>query len=412
MMKPSPLAPAALPELRPVKGVRIGAIAAGIRYKGRDDLIMAHVAPGSTAAGVFTTSRTCAPSILWSRAAARRAGGAGGFGLVVNAGNANAFTGAAGMAAVNETASAAAALLECDAADVFVASTGVIGEPLDVGKLTAALPVLHDGLSETGLAAAAQAIRTTDTFPKGTSALTQIGGRTVTITGIAKGSGMIEPNMATMLGFIFTDAAIAQGALQELLSTLNEESFNAITVDSDTSTSDMLLLFATGRAGNAPADRADDPALADFREALKVVMVDLATQIVKDGEGASKFVTIDVTGAESDAAARRIAKAIANSPLVKTAIAGEDANWGRIVAAAGKAGEAVVPEKLVIRFGGTVVTENGARVADYDESTLDAHLKGNYIDIAVDLGLGAGQARVWTCDLTHGYIDINADYRS
>jgi glutamate N-acetyltransferase/amino-acid N-acetyltransferase len=411
-MKTSPLAPAALPALKPVKGVRIGAVAAGIRYKGRDDLTMAHVAPGSTVAGVFTTSRTCAPSILWSRAAANRAGGGGGFGLVVNAGNANAFTGAAGMAVVNETATAAAALLGCDAADVFVASTGVIGEPLDAGRLTAALPALHDGLSETGLAAAAQAIRTTDTFAKGASVETQIGGKTVTITGIAKGSGMIEPNMATMLGFIFTDAAIAQGALQEVLSALNEESFNAITVDSDTSTSDMLLLFATAKAGNDLVDKADDPALADFREALKVVMVDLATQIVKDGEGATKFVTIDVTGAESDTAAKRIAKAIANSPLVKTAIAGEDANWGRIVAAAGKAGEAVDPEKLVIRFGGTVVTENGARVAGYDESKLDAHLKGHYIDIAVDLGLGAGQARVWTCDLTHGYIDINADYRS
>ena len=411
-MKISPLAPESLPTLHPVAGVKIGACAAGLRYKGRDDVTMAQVAPGATVAGVFTTSKTCAPSILWSRAAVGKASGERGFGLVVNAGNANAFTGAAGMAAVNDTARAAAQLVGCAPEDVFVASTGVIGEPLNVAKLTAALPGLHDSLSEDGFAKAAQAIRTTDTFAKGASAKARIGDADVTITGIAKGSGMIEPNMATMLAYVFTDAAIAGEALQPVLNELVDRSFNAITVDSDTSTSDMLLLFATGKAGNTTVKSAGDPALADFKTALEEVLIDLATQIVKDGEGATKFITIDVTGADSDTAAKRIAKSIANSPLVKTAIAGEDANWGRIVAAAGKAGESVDRDRLVIRFGGHVVTANGARVTDYDESKLDAHLQGRYIDIAVDLGLGEGKARVWTCDLTHGYIDINADYRS
>lgn len=386
-------------------------MASGLRYTGRDDLTMAVLAPGTAMAGVFTKSLTCAPSVVWSRDGAGQPH-TGPLGLVVNAGNANAFTGAAGVVAVEETAAAAAALLGCQPGDVFIASTGVIGEPLNIAQLKASLPELHSGLGTDNWDAVANAIRTTDTYAKGASVTTQIDGKTVTITGIAKGSGMIEPNMATMLGFIFTDAAIAPGALQALLSELTETSFNAITVDSDTSTSDMVLLFATGKVGHAPVDDAQAPALHSFREALGQVMTDLAHQIVRDGEGASKFITIDVTGAESDVAAKCIAKSIANSPLVKTAIAGEDANWGRIVMAVGKAGETVDRNKLVIRFGGIDVTEGGARIAGYDESKLDAHLKGQYIDIAVDIGLGVGKATVWTCDLTHGYIDINADYRS
>jgi glutamate N-acetyltransferase/amino-acid N-acetyltransferase len=411
-MKKSPLAPHSFPAIGPVEGVRLAAVASALRYKGRDDLLLAELAAGTVAAGLFTMSKTAAPSVLWSREVLEKAAKGRPFGLVVNAGNANAFTGKAGERAVREIAGEAAKLIGTDAGNVFVAQTGVIGEPLDTAKVTAALPAAASSLGVRHWHSAAEAIRTTDTFAKGASAQAEIGGTTVHIAGIAKGSGMIEPNMATMLAFVFTDAAIAPAALHRLLAAANEKSFNAITVDSDTSTSDTLLLFATGKAGHAPVTDAADAALDDFRAALEGVLGNLARQIVRDGEGATKFVTVTVTGAESDEAAKIVAKSIANSPLVKTAIAGEDANWGRIVAAVGKAGPAVDVDKLVIRFGGVVVTQDGARVKDYDESKLDAHLKGQEIAIDVDLGLGKGAATVWTCDLTHGYIDINADYRS
>jgi glutamate N-acetyltransferase/amino-acid N-acetyltransferase len=405
----SPLAPAGFPAMKPLAGVRLGTIAAGIKYRDRPDVTFAVFPEGTVVAGVFTRSFTPGAPILWCRDALAASGGRARA-LVVNAGNSNVFTGEPGYAAAAATARAAAALAACPAEQVLVSSTGVIGVPLPYEKIVAALPAV--ALAEDAWEAAARGIMTTDTFPKGATAATRIGDVPVTINGIAKGSGMIEPDMATMLAYVATDAAIERSALDALLREVNEWTFNAITVDSDTSTSDTLLLFATGTAGNAPVTDPADPRLAGFRAALEAVMGDLARQVVRDGEGAQKFITVAVTGAESDAAAKTVAKSIANSPLVKTAIAGEDANWGRIVMAVGKTYEKVDPRALAVRFGGQQVTENG-RVRDgYDEAALTAHLKGREVDIAVDLGVGVGRATVWTCDLTHGYIAINADYRS
>lgn len=405
----SPLAPATFPDMPPVRGLRLATAATGIRYQGRDDLLLVEFAPGTAVAGAFTRSATAAAPVLWCR---RALAGGRGRGLVVNAGNANAFTGEDGERAVEQTAIAAAGLLGCSAEEIFAASTGVVGEPLPAERIVRALPRLHDGLGSGDWAAAAGAIATTDTFLKASARAAEIDGRPVVINGIAKGAGMIAPDMATMLAFVFTDAAIAPAALQDLLVAGVGRSFNCITVDGDTSTNDTLLAFATGAAGNAAVTDAHDPRAAGFRAALDDVLIDLATQVVRDGEGATKFVTVTVSGAESDGAARTIALAVANSPLVKTAIAGEDANWGRIVMAVGKAGERIDRDRLAIRIGGIAVAAGGGRVPDYDEAPVAAHMKNNEIEIGIDVGIGRGQATVWTCDLTHGYIDINASYRS
>ncbi len=403
----SPLAPAGFPDLPAISGVKLHTVTLGIRYKGRPDVLLAELEPGTQVAGVFTTSTTASAAVRWGREALK---GGTGRAFFVNAGNSVAFTGKAGEKFVADKVDAAAKALGCDKTEIFTASTGVIGEPTTANRITDALPDLL--ANQSGWLDAARAIMTTDTFPKGASATATIHGAKVTIAGFAKGSGMIEPNMATMLGFLFTDAAVPHAVLQALLADCTDRSFNAITVDSDTSTSDTVLLAATGKAGNAAVTDADDPALAEFKTALEDVMRDLAHQVVRDGEGASKFITVNVTGAISEKEAKITAKAIANSPLVKTAIAGEDANWGRIVMAVGKCGVQADPNTLTVSIGGIVLAKNGERVADYDEAPVAAHIKGQYIDIDVDLGLGDGKATVWTCDLTHGYISINADYRS
>ena len=409
MAKISPLAPDRFPALAPVPGVRLAAGASGLRHAGRDDLLLVALDPGTRLAGATTRSRTAAAPVLWTREVA--AGGRAEA-LVVNAGNANAFTGRHGAASVARTVAGAVSALDCPGGRVAIASTGVIGERLDGARIAAALPDLSRRLSPGGWEAAAAAIRTTDTFAKGAGATAEIGGKRVTIAGIAKGSGMIAPDMATMLAFVFTDAALDAPVLDRLLREAVDESFNAITVDGDTSTSDMALLFATGRAGNRPIADWRDAGLLAFRKALGEVCETLAHLIVRDGEGATRFVTIAVGGAASARAARRIGLAIANSPLVKTAIAGGDANWGRVVMAVGKAGERIDPDALAISMGGVRITEGGAVVEGYDEAPVAAHLAGSEVSIAVDVGVGRGRAVVWTCDLTHGYIDINADYRS
>ena len=405
----SPLAPAGFPEMPAVAGVRLAAGACGLRYQGRDDVLLAELASGTTAAGVLTRSLTASAPVEWCRKAL---GGGSARALVVNAGNANAFTGRAGAESVERTVEAAADLFPCRPSTVFVASTGVIGETLPEARITEALPALHAALDADAWEAAARAIMTTDTFAKGATRSAAIGGTPVTINGIAKGSGMIAPDMATMLAFFFTDAAIPADVLQTLLGKAADRSFNCITVDGDTSTSDTVLLFATGQAANPSVSAAGDGRLRGFRRALDEIMTDLAQQVVRDGEGASKFVTVTVSGAASRAAARRIALSIANSPLVKTAIAGEDANWGRIVMAVGKAGEKADRDRLSIAIGGIPVAEDGVAVHDFDEAPVARHMKEQEIGIAVDVGVGNGRATVWTCDLTHGYVDINADYRS
>jgi glutamate N-acetyltransferase/amino-acid N-acetyltransferase len=412
MAKVSPLAPARPVRLLPIAGARLGAWASGSRYAGRADLMLAEFDPGTTVAGVFTRSLTASAPVEWCRHAL--AGGTAR-GVVVNSGNANAFTGKAGVEAVARTVDAAAALLTCDRTEIFVSSTGVIGEPLTVEKIVDALPELHRAL-DTGAeawVAAANAIMTTDTFAKLATRTAEIDGHAVTINGIAKGSGMIEPDMATMLGYLVTDVALPAPLLQSLLKSSVETSFNAITVDSDTSTSDTVLSFATGKVDiESPPEDIRDRRLRAFRTALDDVCRDLAHQIVRDGEGATKFVTIEVRGAASRQAAARIGKSIANSPLVKTAIAGSDPNWGRIVMAVGKAGERANRDALKIWIGDTLVTEGGMVRPDYDEAPVAAYMKGDAVTIAVDVGVGRGRATVWTCDLTHGYIEINADYRS
>ncbi len=409
MAKRSPLAPDAFPAMPAVPGVRLGGVACGIRYKTRKDLFLAELAPGSTVAGLFTQSLTAGAPVLWCRQALTRGRARA---VVVNSGNANAFTGRRGEAAVAETVAATAKLLGCPRREVFVASTGVIGEPLPTDRIIRGLPGLRRKLSGRAWQAAAETIMTTDTFAKAATRSARIGDATIRLNGIAKGSGMIAPDMATMLAFVFTDAKLPAPVLQTLLKRANARSFNSITVDGDTSTSDTLLLFATGGTRHRRVKAATDPVLGDFRAALDDLLQDLAKQIVRDGEGAQKFVTVDVTGAASERAARRIGLAIANSPLVKTAIAGGDANWGRIVMAVGKAGERADRDRLAIRIGGIEVARDGDRVPGYDEAPVAAHMTGRHIDIAVDVGVGRGRARVWTCDLTHGYIDINADYRS
>ena len=392
-----------------VRGVRLATAAAKIRYHGRDDLLLVEFDPGTVVAGVFTRSSTAAAPVFWSRSVTDRGYARA---LLVNSGNANAFTGVQGMRDVEASAAAAAGAIGCRPTELLIASTGVIGEPLPVERITTALPGMKSQLKTGSWQAAARAIGTTDTYPKGSACKTQLGDTPVTIAGIAKGSGMIAPNMATLLAFVFTDAAISPQILQSLLTTGVSTSFNCITVDSDTSTSDTLLLAATGQAGNHAPHSIRDRGLRAFRRALNEVLTDLAIQVVRDGEGASKFITIEVSGASSPAAARKAALAVANSPLVKTAIAGEDANWGRVIMAVGKSGVRLDPSKLSVAMGGVMIAENGGRVDRYDESLLTDHLHGTEILIEVDLGVGRSKTRVWTCDLTHDYIRINADYRT
>ena len=409
----SPLA-VALPELPPLAGVRLSAAAAGIRYQGRTDVVMAELAPGTTVAGVFTSNKCPGAPIDWCRTALK---GGKARGVVINAGNANVFTGKAGEQACVATAQAAAKLLDCPAKQVFLASTGVIGEVLPHQKLVAALPGLQKKLTDGAWEDAARGIMTTDTFPKGATRTAQIGETTVRISGIAKGSGMIAPDMATMLCFIFTDAKLPADAMQTMLRKGTDRSFNCTTVDSDTSTSDTVLLFATGQAKHpripsGDGNNARNRMLKDFARALDEVLLDLALQVIRDGEGAQKLVRIDVSGAVTAKSAKRVAMAVANSPLVKTAIAGEDANWGRIVMAVGKAGEPADRDTLSVAVGGVWMAREGGVVPGYDEGPVVAHMKGDEVHIEVDLGVGRGKASVWTCDLTHGYIDINGSYRS
>ena len=413
----SPLAPDYFPTLPEIKGVRLGVAAAGVKYRDRTDVLLVEMLPETNVAGVFTQSKTASAPVDWCK---KSLNGGSAQGLLVNSGNANAFTGARGVDAVEKSVEAVADILACRPSRVFAASTGVIGEPLDWTKITSCLENLYGDMTPVAgpddWQSAARAIMTTDTFAKAATKTVMINGVSVTINGIAKGSGMIAPDMATMLSFIFTDAAISSTVLQEILSPLADQSFNAITVDSDTSTSDTVLLFATNQAGHEAILSSDDPCLDEFKTGLKELMINLAQQIVRDGEGATKFISITVTGAECDKAAKNIALSIANSPLVKTAIAGEDANWGRIVMAVGKAGEAANRDKLSIQIGGVAVADQGLRVENYDETPIAKHMKGDAIEIIVDVGVtddeNAGRATVWTCDLTHGYITINADYRS
>ncbi|MEM6467054.1 MAG: bifunctional glutamate N-acetyltransferase/amino-acid acetyltransferase ArgJ, partial [Pseudomonadota bacterium] len=386
---------------------------ANVRYQGRLDVMLAEIAPGASVAGVFTRSATRAAPVLWCQQALTVAPEAGkGFAILVNSGNANAFTGRNGQDATQALASAVAQTCDLPEHHVYLASTGVIGEPLPHDRITAKLVELRDSLAPDRGEEAARAIMTTDTFPKGAFGRVELDGVPVTLTGFAKGSGMIAPDMATMLVYLFTDAAIAQPVLQEMLSDLNETSFNCITVDSDTSTSDSLMLVATGAAEMPPITSRDDPRATAFEHALRDLMLDLAHQVVRDGEGATKFIEVRVEGAETDASAKRIGLAIANSPLVKTAFAGEDPNWGRIVMAIGKAGEPADRDRISIWFGDILVAEQGWVSPSYREEHGASYMKGQELAVRVDVGLAAGAATVWTCDLTHGYITINADYRS
>jgi glutamate N-acetyltransferase/amino-acid N-acetyltransferase len=410
--KPSPFAPKSLPDVPGILGVRFATAAAGIRYQGRTDLLLAVLEEGTGAAGVTTRSKTCSAPVLWCRAQLEHGRARA---LVVNSGNANAFTGRKGREAVQMTAEFAAKAVGCTPQEVYVASTGVIGEPLDASKFAPLLGDLAKSAKPGAWEEAARAIMTTDTFPKLAVRRAKMGGGDVLLAGFCKGAGMIAPDMATMLCFLFTDAAIAQPVLQRLVSGAADRTFNCITVDGDTSTSDTLLLFATGAAGKrgAPAIKdAADPNLEGFAEALHSLMHELALMVVKDGEGLSKFVTVEVLGAEDDRAARAIAFSIANSPILKTAIAGGDPNWGRVVMAVGKSGEAADRDRLAIWFGPHLVAQEGERAPDYVEETAAAYMKNREITIRVDVGVGAGQATVWTCDLTHDYVSINADYRS
>jgi glutamate N-acetyltransferase / amino-acid N-acetyltransferase len=408
--KVSPLAPKNFAHLPPLAGVRLATGEAGIKYRNRTDVLLAILAPGTEVAGVFTRSKTASAPVEWCRAQLKRGQARA---LVVNSGNANAFTGQAGLAGARAVAEAASAVIGCKASDVFLASTGVIGEPLPAEKITKILGKVAEDASASGWRAAAEAIMTTDTYPKLATATAAIDGVKVTLNGIAKGSGMIAPDMATMLAFVFTDATLPATVLQDCLNAGVGPSFNSITVDSDTSTSDTLLLFATGKgAKHGAVSKASDKRLTGFRRSLDQLLLDLALGVVKDGEGAEKFIQVEVAGAESNEAARRVALSIANSPLVKTAIAGNDANWGRVVMAVGKSGESADRDKLKISFGTHMVAEKGARALKYDETLATKAVSGREVLIAVDLGLGKGTARVWTCDLTHGYIDINGSYRS
>ncbi len=408
----SPFAPKVLPRVPEIAGVRFATAEAGIRYKGRTDLLLAVLAAGTTAAGVLTRSKTRSAPVEWC---AQALAGGRARALVVNSGNANAFTGKKGREAVEITVEAAAEAVGCPAGEVFIASTGVIGEPMEAGKFAHLLDKLAKEAVPTAWDTAARAIMTTDTFPKLATRRVRIGDAEVTINGFCKGAGMIQPDMATMLCFVFTDAAIERPALQALVADAANRTFNCVTVDGDTSTSDTLLLFATGAAEARGAPRiadAADPRLGAFAAALHDLLKELAILVAKDGEGLTKFVTVEVEGAENDRAARTIGFSIANSPLVKTAVAGEDPNWGRVVMAVGKAGEEADRDRLSIWFGDILVATGGERARSYDEDTVARYMKGAEITLRVDVGIGGGRATVWTCDLTHGYIDINATYRS
>ena len=410
-MMAHPVSPLALPmpEMPPVPGVRVATGMAEIRYRAREDVMAMAFPAGTTAAGVFTKNRCPGAPVEWSRAALK---GGKARGLVVTSGNSNVFTGKAGRETCVRTAEATAKILGCKPKEVFLASTGVIGERLPTEKLVGALPKVFDAVAEAGFDHAARAIMTTDTFPKAATRTATIGETTVTIAGIAKGSGMIAPDMATMLSFLATDAKIPAGALQALLKKGCDKSFNCVTVDSDTSTSDTVMLFATGVAKHPRVPAEGGPVLKDFARALNEVLMDLALMVARDGEGAQKLIRIDVTGAVTARSAHRIGMCIANSPLVKTAIAGEDANRGRIVMAVGKAGDPADRDSLSIAVGGTWMARDGGVVDGDDETPVVAHMKGREVEITVDIGLGRGKATVWTCDLTHGYIDINGSYRS
>ncbi len=404
-MPVSPLAPASFPELPVIEGVRFATAMAGVKYKNRTDVMLAELAEGSTVAGVFTRSATRSANVLDCQAKNGKSQ-AGRAAIIVNSGNSNAFTGRNGVEAVNSLCASVAEQTGIATDRIFTSSTGVIGEPLPYDRITAKIGELQSNLSADTLPEAAKAIMTTDTFPKGSAATIDVDGKQVKISGIAKGSGMIAPDMATMLVYIFTDAQIGHEALQGILSKLTDKTFNCITVDSDTSTSDTLLIGATGASG------VDVTGNADFEEALYKVMLDLSHQVIRDGEGATKFVEIQVTGAANNADAKRVGLSVANSPLVKTAIAGQDANWGRIVAAVGKSGAEADRDRLSIRFGDITVAENGWRAPNYSEDQAAAYMKNEELVIGVDLGIGSGASTVWTCDLTYEYIRINADYRS
>ncbi|KTQ95734.1 N-acetylglutamate synthase [Aureimonas ureilytica] len=405
----SPLAPSTYPDMPAIEGVAIATAEAGIKYRNRTDVLLMRFDEGTSVAGVFTTSKCPSAPVDHCRLALK-AGTARA--LVVNSGNANAFTGKKGVATCEATAKAMAEALGCQPEEVFLASTGVIGEPLDAGKITQQIPALIAGVSGALWREAANAIMTTDTYPKIATRTVQLGDAQVTLNGIAKGAGMIAPDMATMLSFLATDAKIAPAALQALLAEAVAPSFNSVTVDSDTSTSDTLLLFATGKAGNAEVTDAADPRLQPFREALNAMLLDLARQVARDGEGARKEIQVTVSGAVSDASAKRIALSIANSPLVKTAVAGEDANWGRVVMAVGKAGEPAERDRLAIFFGDVRVAVEGERDPAYSEAEASAEMKKDEIAIRVELGLGTGRWTVYSCDLTKDYVAINGDYRS
>ena len=406
----SPLAPEVFPDLATVAGVRSATASAGLYKHVRSDLALFEVVAGTKAAGVFTTNAVGSAPTDWCKVALK--GGGRVRGLLVNAGCANSFAGAPGYAAARRSAEVAAELIGAGPAEILLASTGVIGVPLDAGKVTAVLPGMARTLARVNWRAAAEAMMTTDTFAKGSGATARIDGVRVSIAGVAKGSGMIAPNMATMLAFVFTDAAIAAPALKAMLKTETENSFNAITVDADRSTNDCVLLFATAQATHAPVKSGADPRLADFQKALRRVLVDLAIQIVRDGEGATKLVSVRVKGAVSDASAKKIARVICESPLVKTAIAGEDANWGRIVMAIGRADEPIVREKVSVKFGPHWAARHGAVSRTYDEAAMSAYMKNPELDIVVEVGAGDGEAMMHTCDLTKRYVEINGDYRS
>ncbi|MDC0398680.1 bifunctional glutamate N-acetyltransferase/amino-acid acetyltransferase ArgJ [Alphaproteobacteria bacterium] len=405
----SPLAPKSFPQMPFVNGVRMATAKTETKYKGRSDLLLIDLVSGTSVAGVLTKSTAPGHPVIWCRDKLQKGKARG---LVVNAGNANVFNGKSGMQAVEAIAKSVGTLLHCAKNEVYVASTGVIGERLDSTKIVEKIAPLKDDLQNQNWKDAAIAITTTDTFPKGSHRVVKVGKTSVNLVGIAKGSGMIAPDMATMLGFIFTDAQIPAQILQKLLTRNVKSTFNSITVDGDTSTSDTLLLFATGVAEHPVPSNDHDPILKEFEIGLNEVMLDLAKQIVRDGEGAQKLIKINVSGASSPTSARRIGLSIANSPLVKTAIAGEDANWGRVVMAVGKSGEKADRDKLGVWFGGIKIAENGGVVDNYDERPVAKHMQGHEVIIDVDVGVGRGTATVWTCDLTHGYININADYRS
>ena len=408
----SPLAPTDVPDMPAIAGVKLATAEAGIRYKGRTDVLLVTLDKGTTVAGVFTRSKCPSAPVEWCRSKLSRGAARA---LVVNSGNANAFTGKTGKQSTALTAQIAAKAVGCSPNEIFLASTGVIGEPLDATKFDGVLDTLAGSAAEAGWMDAARAIMTTDTFPKVATAKVKLGKTSVTINGMAKGAGMIAPDMATMLSFVFTDAPITAAALQALLKAGVEDTFNAVTIDGDTSTSDTLLAFATGAAaakGAPKISRASDPRAKAFVKAFNAVLADLAEQVARDGEGARKLVEIIVEGAKSKPSARKIAMSIANSPLVKTAIAGEDANWGRVVMAVGKAGEPANRDKLSISFNGIRVAKSGARDPSYNEAEVSEVMKNPKIQIKVSLGLGKGRDRVLTCDLTKEYVAINGDYRS